>query len=303
MSSSRPRLGRRRRRGARRRRSLRGAARCCGRRGAPWRWARPRASDTQVTRAARRRSSSRRSACTTATCRAPRWKAPSVTCLPSGRPQPVRVPQVARVGGQRGGLSPRPSAAPRRRRPTHCSRRLLSKCRAAVGSATACVRALARGAGFGPGCATPSTEGAPRQSRLQSEHKLTPWACATVAEGARAQVPRLALGRGAAVRGHNVATLDPATPKLLVLGGESPEALIVATRAALERLGHKETDAKAEFGALLLATVAAEKAAAAPRFALCLVCTKKELSSPPTAWPPPPRRAPLRVGRWLVLLA
>ena len=78
-----------------------------------------------------------------------------------------------------------------------------------------------------------------------------------------------------------MATLDPATPKLLVLGGESPEALIVATRAALERLGHKETDAEAEFGALLLATVAAEKAAAAPRFALCLVCSaatlKKEL--------------------------
>ena len=80
---------------------------------------------------------------------------------------------------------------------------------------------------------------------------------------------------------HNVATLDPAAPKLLVLGGESPEAIIVASRAALERLGHKETEAEAEFGALLLATVAAEKAAAAPRFALCLVCSaatlKKEL--------------------------
>lgn len=78
-----------------------------------------------------------------------------------------------------------------------------------------------------------------------------------------------------------MATLDPAAPKLLVLGGESPEAIIVASRAALERLGHKETEAEAEFGALLLATVAAEKAAAAPRFALCLVCSaatlKKEL--------------------------
>ena len=82
---------------------------------------------------------------------------------------------------------------------------------------------------------------------------------------------------------HNVATLDPAAPKLLVLGGESPEAIIVASRAALERLGHKETEAEAEFGALLLATVAAEKAAAAPRFALCLVCSaatlKKELQT------------------------
>ena len=74
---------------------------------------------------------------------------------------------------------------------------------------------------------------------------------------------------------------NPNPNQLLVLGGESPEALIVATRAALERLGNKETDAEAEFGALLLATVAAEKAAAAPRFALCLVCSaatlKKEL--------------------------
>ena len=83
---------------------------------------------------------------------------------------------------------------------------------------------------------------------------------------------------------HNVATLDPAAPKLLVLGGDSPEAIIVAARAALERLGHKPESAEAEFGALLLATVAAERAqktAAAPRFALCLVCSaatlKKEL--------------------------
>jgi hypothetical protein len=78
-----------------------------------------------------------------------------------------------------------------------------------------------------------------------------------------------------------VATLDPAAPKLLVLGGESPEAIIVASRAALERLGHREAEAEAEYGALLLATVAAEKAAGAPRFALCLVCSaatlKKEL--------------------------
>ena len=53
---------------------------------------------------------------------------------------------------------------------------------------------------------------------------------------------------------HNVATLDPAAPKLLVLGGESPEAIIVASRAALERLGHREAEAEAEYGALLLAT-------------------------------------------------
>ena len=81
----------------------------------------------------------------------------------------------------------------------------------------------------------------------------------------------------------NVASLDPAAPKLLVLGADSAEKVIVQVRAALERItaaGSTSEGAEDEFARLLLATVAAEKGTA-PKFALCLVCAattlKKEL--------------------------